>query len=145
MHIKDPLLETLARSSNASLLDTKHMGREVSTYQNKNLRQTRVQPDRVDFMASLHRKYYQTTFCSVSTHVSISGGCLSAQILVQDMIAQMIEKGKCLMRADGPYGVPGGPGWHNYDALVIIAGGIGEYFAPLDTWSPLAATACSTC
>lgn len=42
------------------------------------------------------------------------------------MIAEMMEKGKCLMRVDGPYGVPGGTGWHNYDALVIIAGGIGE-------------------
>lgn len=41
----------------------------------------------------------------------------------------MMEKGKCLMRVDGPYGLPNGPGWHNYDALVIIAGGIGEYFA----------------
>ena len=42
------------------------------------------------------------------------------------MIAEMMDKGKCLMRVDGPYGVPGGPGWQNHDALVIIAGGIGE-------------------
>jgi NAD(P)H-flavin reductase len=42
------------------------------------------------------------------------------------MVAQMMEKGKVLMRVDGPYGRPYGPGWHQYDALVIIAGGIGE-------------------
>ena len=64
-----------------------------------------------------------------SLHVveGLPGVRISTFHLLQDMIAQMLEKGKCLMRVDGPYGVPGGPGWHKYDALVIIAGGIGSF------------------
>lgn len=54
---------------------------------------------------------------------------------VQDMVAQMLDKGKCLMRVDGPYGVPGGPGWHKYDALVIIAGGIGELSSAFNSYT----------
>ena len=39
---------------------------------------------------------------------------------------QMMEKGKVLMRVDGPYGRTYGPSWHKYESQVIIAGGIGE-------------------
>lgn len=38
---------------------------------------------------------------------------------------QMVSDGRVLMRADGPYGKPYGQPWGQYDALVIIAGGIG--------------------
>lgn len=39
----------------------------------------------------------------------------------------MLQKGHVLMRADGPYGIPQGPGWEDYNVLVIIAGGIGKF------------------
>ena len=55
------------------------------------------------------------------------GQALDLRCWPQDMVAQMMEKGKVLMRVDGPYGRPYGPGWHKYDALVVIAGGIGGF------------------
>ena len=56
------------------------------------------------------------------------------------MVAQMMEKGKVLMRVEGPYGRPYGPGWHKYEALVIIAGGIGESQLPLHLQMQVACT-----
>lgn len=45
---------------------------------------------------------------------------------MQAMVSQMLDKGKVLMRVEGPYGQPYGPGWHAHDVLTIFAGGIGE-------------------
>lgn len=49
------------------------------------------------------------------------------------MVAQMLERGKVLMRVEGPYGKPYGLGWHKYDALAIFAGGIGTSSICFDT------------
>lgn len=50
---------------------------------------------------------------------------MTPYLWVQEMVSTMLQKGKVLMRVDGPYGLPYGPGWQRYSVLVIFAGGIG--------------------